>query len=114
MLRYALTKLAINIPGGSTHWGTLAANCLGCFAIGLLAGLLSSGLLMSDHHQVAVRTGFLGGLTTFSTFAMETVGLASDHRWSLTLAYAAANLTLGLLAVVFGLWLGKAIFPTAT
>ena len=106
--RHGLTRLMLTLTGGG-HWGTLIANLLGCVLIGLLAGSVTSGWNFTDRGQLAIRTGFLGGLTTFSAFALESVAFASDQRWGLATIYTASNLFLGLLLAWLGILMGKAI-----
>ena len=106
--RHAITRLMIHVTGGG-HWGTLLANVAGCFVIGVLAGAVTAGWNLSDRSQLVWRTGFLGGLTTFSTFAIESVAFATDQRWGMATTYTIANLVLGLLAAWVGLMLGKSM-----
>lgn len=93
--RYLITLAAAAVPGGSTLWGTVIANLLGCAAIGALSeyGLADDGI--SERLNLAIRVGFLGGLTTFSTFAAESTALAVGDRWGAATLYVAANLLIG-------------------
>lgn len=109
LLRHGLTRLAANLPGGSGAAGTLIANLLGCLAIGLLVGYVVAGGAIVDRHQLAIRTGLLGSLTTFSTFALETLHFGSEQRWGTAVAYAGLNIGLGLIAVAVGIGLGKSL-----
>ena len=93
--RYLLTVISTSIPGGSTMLGTTVANLLGCAAIGAFAEYVVAVGHISEQSQLAIRVGFLGGLTTFSTFAMESAALADSGRWQLSGLYVAANLLLG-------------------
>lgn len=108
LLRYALTKLAVAVPGGSTHFGTLAANILGCLAMGVLVGAVTAGGMISDRHHLAIRVGLLGGLTTFSSFAIETVLLVDQNRSLAASAYLLANVVFSLGAVLAGMGIGRA------
>ena len=60
--------------------GTLAVNILGCFIIGVFAGITrpDGGLLVHPVIRQAVMTGFLGGFTTFSSFGLQTIALFTD------------------------------------
>ena len=88
--------------------GTLVANVVGCFLIGVLIG---SGIgETSRSARLGFGVGFLGALTTFSTFGAETIQHASDGRWSLAIGNVSANLTLGLAAVMLGIATGKRFF----
>jgi CrcB protein len=102
--RYLLTLLAALIPGGSTLWGTIAANVLGCALIGGFASYVDIRNLGQDifpHRlQLAIQVGFLGGLTTYSTFAAEKAMLVGSGRMGLASAYIAANVLLGWFVLV--------------
>lgn len=92
---------------------TLAANLLGCFAIGWLAHW--SFLLEQSNHWlvVGVRVGLLGGLTTFSSFALDVYRLWQTGRPGLSLSVASLHIVLGLAAVVAGIALSQAVHGPA-
>ena len=100
--RFLITKGAEAIPGGSTMVGTTVANLLGCAAIGGFAEFCLSDVDISERLKLAVRVGFLGGLTTFSTFAAESSSLASDGKMAGASLYVASNVFVGWLAVFIG------------
>jgi CrcB protein len=85
-------------------YGTLAANLVGGYLIGVAVGFFGNHAQLSPEWRLLVVTGFLGGLTTFSTFSSEVVAnlMAGDYGW------AAAHLLLhlgGSLALTaLGLW----------
>ena len=84
-------------------FGTLLVNVLGCFAIGALMTLVVEREMFSAHLRLLLVTGFLGSLTTFSTFGFETVELLRRDEVPLALENVLANAFLGLAAV----WLGR-------
>lgn len=87
--------------------GTVAVNVIGCFAIGLLAGLLASGRIeMRVHWREFVFVGLLGGFTTFSTFGLDTFLLSRTHSAGHAALNVAAHVVGGLLAVWAGYQLG--------
>ena len=81
--------------------GTLLVNVLGCFAIGFLIAHLA-GTSLREEYRVALLVGVLGGFTTFSTFAAETLGLLQQGTWPLALGNVVASSALGLIAVWAG------------
>ncbi|MBF4490167.1 MAG: CrcB protein [Psychrobacter glaciei] len=95
------------------HWiplGTLGANVLGGLLIGLALvwfGRMGSGL--SDNARLFVITGFLGGLTTFSTFSAEVFTFINDGRLLAGLALIGLHVGLTLLATAIGFYLFKLV-----
>jgi len=86
--------------------GTAVTNVVGCFLIGLLAGLLASNrMAFRFHWREFVFVGVLGGFTTFSTFGLDTYMLAQTQSSQVVLANIAANVIGGLTAV----WIGYAV-----
>lgn len=97
----------------SAHWprqfylGTLAVNLVGCLLIGLLYGLFLNRPLVPVELRAGLIVGFLGGLTTFSSFSLDTVRLLESGQAPLAFGYAAASVLGGLLATWAGLYLTK-------
>lgn len=84
--------------------GTLVVNVSGCLVIGLLGGLVEARQLFGPDLRVFLFIGVLGGFTTFSSFAYETLALARDAEFARALLNIAAQMILGLSAA----WLGFA------
>lgn len=97
--RYLLSK-AVAVDGWPV--GTLCVNILGCLLIGLLMGLSERHSWFSPTLTALLVTGFCGAFTTFSTFANELFQSAHSGHLLTALAYLAASLVGGLLAVVAG------------
>lgn len=89
-------------------FGTFAVNIVGCLLIGMLMALAADKRL-PDVWQRILITGGLGALTTFSTFSFETVELIREDRPGLAVLYVIASLVVGLIAVLIGSGLARAI-----
>jgi len=83
--------------------GTLAANLLGGWLMGLAMGFLSHFETLAPEIRLLLTTGFLGGLTTFSTFSAETVTLLMREQYGWGLAIISAHLGGSLLMTVAGI-----------
>ncbi|AIL32791.1 fluoride efflux transporter FluC [Basilea psittacipulmonis] len=94
--RYSISLL---IP---SYWGTLTANAMGGFLIGLL--LCFSG---SDTFRLFAITGVLGAFTTFSTFSAESIRFIMAGQLLSALLYILASLVITLSLTALGLYLGK-------
>ena len=106
--RYAVTLLAVQIFGSKFPWGTLIVNLSGCFLIGLSFALADRGLnIMNPSARLFFVTGYLGGLTTFSTYALETVNSMRTAAYLVTLANFLLNNIVGGALVFLGMWVGK-------
>lgn len=102
LLRYVLGGWLARASGGMFPWETLAINVAGCLAIGLLAGALDRGAPLSPSVRMALMVGLLGGFTTFSSFALETLRLVQDAEWLSATAYVLMSNVGGLAAVFLG------------
>jgi len=85
-------------------YGTLAANLIGGYLIGLAVAFFRVHPSLSPEWRLLAITGFLGGLTTFSTFSSEVVGnlMAGDYRWAL--AHVVLHLGGSLALTGLGIW----------
>jgi CrcB protein len=106
--RYLLTLGATRFFGNIFPWGTLLVNLIGCFLIGLGFSLAGRDII-SPQVKLLFMTGFLGGLTTFSTYALESANFWTDGATLAALTNIAVNNFGGLILVLTGLWLGKQI-----
>jgi len=98
--------LALNVLFPPIPIGTLAANLIGGYCIGLLMSLFAQFPSLAPEWQLFSITGFLGALTTFSTFSAEVVTLLQQERFALAAAAAGLHL-FGSLGMTF---LGVASF----
>ncbi|MGE0639784.1 MAG: fluoride efflux transporter CrcB [Thermoanaerobaculia bacterium] len=95
------------VPASLFPWGTLTVNVLGCLLIGLLAGLAELRQLFGADVRTFLLIGLLGGFTTFSSFAWETLALGRDAGLARAFGNIAAQLVLGLAAAWAGLALAR-------
>ncbi|MDR0549418.1 MAG: fluoride efflux transporter CrcB [Deltaproteobacteria bacterium] len=103
--RYLLTKLTLHY-GAVFPWGTLLANTLAGILVGLVFAL-EKGPGLSPRMVLLLRTGFLGGLSTFSAFSLETIRLAQAGSYVGASLNVGLNLFLSLIGVLIGLSLAK-------
>lgn len=95
--------IALNPVFPTLPLGTLAANLIGGYLMGLAMGFMGHFEALSPELRLLIATGFLGGLTTFSTFSAETVTLLVRQQYGWALAIAGAHLAGSLLATLAGI-----------
>lgn len=113
MLRYVISQL----PWGASQLfpvATLIVNVLGAFVIGFIVGCLSRTQWLSPFAVSFWKAGFCGGLTTFSTFSLETVELFDKGHWGIAGGYVAASVVLTIIGVLAGRGLGMWIWKDAS
>ncbi|UJB63399.1 fluoride efflux transporter CrcB [Acidovorax sp. YS12] len=95
--------LWLSTPTSLLPWGTLAANLIGGYLIGVCVAVFQAMPHLDPAWRLALVTGFLGALTTFSSFSAEVVGLLQQQRLGLALGVAALHLGGSLLLTWLGL-----------
>lgn len=83
--------------------GTLAANLIGGYLVGVCMGVFQQLPELDPAWRLALITGFLGALTTFSSFSAEVIGLLQQGRWALAAGTASLHLFGSLALTVLGL-----------
>lgn len=109
LCRWGISRAGYALFGSGFAWGTLIANVLGCFLLGFLMHLGLATDKISPVLRTSLAVGFLGALTTFSTFSYETVGYMEDGAWLLAVGNITANVTIGLGATILGLFAARTL-----
>ncbi|MBD3673397.1 MAG: fluoride efflux transporter CrcB [Planctomycetaceae bacterium] len=94
-------------------WSTFAANMTGCLLIGIMMALILDRKFTSEAGTAFLVTGFLGSLTTFSTFSFQTIELLQANRLGAAAGNVLLNVLIGLTAVFVGMKLVRVFFPAA-
>ena len=106
--RYGVSLLAAQLLGTKFPWGTLIVNLSGCFLIGLSFALADRGIsIMNPSMRLFFVTGYLGALTTFSTFGLETVNSMRAGTHLVTVANFLSNNVIGGALVLLGMLVGR-------
>lgn len=105
--RYLVGLLSARFWGAHFPWGTLIVNLAGCFLIGFCFALSDRARLLTPEMRLLLITGFLGALTTFSTFSLETTNAARAGMTLQPVVNVLVNNLGGLGLTFLGLWLGS-------
>ncbi len=101
-LRFFLSQLMLQWFGKGFPFGTLLVNVIGSFCLGLVYALIEQGQIEIVLWRTTVGIGFLGALTTFSTFSVDTLLLLQQGLW----VKGILNILLNLGCCLFAAWLG--------
>ncbi|HEX8026202.1 MAG TPA: CrcB family protein [Candidatus Limnocylindrales bacterium] len=107
--RYLADAFVSDRLGGEFPWGTLVVNASGSFVLGLLFALAIEKSVLPASIRGPVMIGFIGAYTTFSTLMLESWRLAEDGAVALAAINLAGSAAIGILAVLAGLTLGRAL-----
>lgn len=103
--RYWCSGIVARLIGETFPWGTLIVNVIGSFIIGFFATLTGPDgrLLVPSVARQFVMIGLCGGYTTFSSFSLQTLNLATDGEY----LYAGLNIVLSVVLCLLAVWLGS-------
>lgn len=107
--RYLVSAWAAERFGAHFPYGTLIVNVVGCFIIGAFMTVATERLVLNPHWRLLITVGFVGGLTTFSSFSYETFSLLEDANLTMAFYNVALNLVLGFLATWLGIGLVRLV-----
>lgn len=109
IVRYSLGRWINALHNHQFPFGTLIANIIACFILGLIIGLADHKQLFSPSARLFWTVGFCGGFSTFSTFSQETFYLIQGGFNLSMIAYVAVSLLFCVFAVYLGLFAGEHI-----
>lgn len=108
LARYGLTRAAAGVLGATFPWGTLMANLLGSFVLGVV-GARSEVAAVSPELRLAIGTGILAAFTTFSSMQWEALELVRHGQWKEAVLYLTGSLLLGFLSIWLGFQAGHTV-----
>jgi CrcB protein len=106
LVRYWLSGFVARQSGETFPWGTLVVNLIGSFLAGAIYYLADERFLLSPTLRTVILIGLLGGLTTFSSYSLQTFSLVRDGAIGLATLNIAVSNVLGLFMV----WAGYVVF----
>jgi len=111
MFRYAISLWAVQrfeaLMPTAALIGTLIANAVGALLIGVLFVVITEKGLIAESWRPLLVVGFLGALTTFSTFSLETVGLLQQGEWLSAMVYVLSSVIICLFLTWAGIELAR-------
>lgn len=112
--RLGINEIAARLLGADFPFGTLIVNVVGAFFMGALTEYFAFRGGVSQELRLFLTTGILGGFTTFSTFALESVVLWERGEWLPSVAYVALSIFLSIAALIAGLAIVRLIISGQT
>ena len=109
LARYTLSGFVQRLHQSMFPWGTLTVNALGCLLFGVVWTLAEERMVLSAETRGILLVGFMGGFTTFSSYAYETGALLRNADWMLAAANVVASNLMGVALFFAGTALGRAL-----
>ncbi len=110
MARFGIATVVAQWTQLAFPLGILVVNVLGCFLMGVMLGSRIGERMPGVNHHLGI--GFLGSLTTFSTFSADTLRLVHENRIAAAGANVGLNVVVGIIAVAIGYALGRKVGGT--
>ena len=107
--RYQVGRLTLGWLGPNYPWGTLTVNLVGGMLMGVLVGALARLTVPGEHWRLFAAIGVLGGFTTFSSFALDTVNMIQRGDLAAALGYILLSVAGAILGVFAGLAIVRAL-----
>ncbi len=107
--RYLVSNWAAERFGSNFPYGTLIVNVVGCFIIGAFMVLVTERVIANPYWRLLVAVGFIGGLTTFSSFGYETLKLIEDAQFQWALYNMVTNVIFGFGATWLGMTFARSL-----
>jgi CrcB protein len=108
--RHLLGMMMLKMFGPDYPYGTMAANIIGGFLMGLLAGWLALKVSGGENLRLFLGVGLLGGFTTFSAFSLDAVLMYEKKAYGALMSYIGGSVVLSIGALMIGLILARKIF----
>jgi CrcB protein len=105
--RHVLASLVLRLTDSVFPFGIFAVNVLGCAIFGVIVGAAERRVPLSLDARAFLLTGVLGGFTTFSTYAFNSVSLMRDGQWSFALVNMIGQVVVGVAALWAGIMLAR-------
>jgi fluoride exporter len=105
MARYGIGHMVSKYVDNPFPIGTFAINVLGSLIIGILFGLTARNQWLQEWGILLLASGFCGGFTTFSTFALDNINLMQKGQSVMAIIYMGLSVIIGLLLCKLGIWL---------
>ncbi len=109
-LRHGVNLVSARLLGTGLNYATLFENVTGSVIMGLLVGYFAFRGGATQHWQLFMTTGILGGYTTFSAFSLDAVLLAERGTWGLAAFYVVGSVLLAIGGLFAGLMLARHVF----
>ena len=105
ILRFLTSHLVTKLFDKPFPFPTFIVNMLGCFAMGLIVGIIERHLPIGNDLRNLLLIGFCGGYTTFSAFAFENNALLQSHHYFTLVSYILLSVILGIALLWMGLYI---------